>query len=81
MRGLQDDFLVNTFLDPVKPGHMALVFMIVFAFAIIMSFILMFHFNKYRHYSFGTILGEVVYIIGLVLLFFLALIFLVLFSK
>lgn len=81
MASLNTALSFNTLLDLIQPGHMVIVFFVVLISSLIMSLVLLFHFNKYRQHSLGTILAELVYIAGVVILFILAIIFLALFSK
>ncbi len=81
MSNIGKNFSLNSLIDFLEPGHASLVFLIVFIISVLLSIAILFHFHKYRHHSLWTIMAELIYLVGIVLLFGLAFIFLVLFSK
>ncbi len=81
MSEINKNLSLNSLIDLIEPSHASLVFIIFAIIAILISIAILFHFNKYRHHSLGTIFAELIYLAGIVFLFGLAFIFLVLFSK
>jgi hypothetical protein len=81
MSDIGKNFSLNNLIDLIEPGHVSLVFMIFSIMAVLLSIAILFHFNKYRHHSLWTIIAELIYLVGIILLFGLAFIFLVLFSR
>lgn len=71
---------LGSLLDKVKPLHLGLLFVMAASVSILVSIAVLYHFNKYRNYSPVTILAEIIYVLGIVLLFVIALVYLVLFS-
>lgn len=75
------NFTIGDIIDQIKPEYLTLIFLITLGISVLISLALVYHFNKYRHHSPGTILAEIIYIAGLLGLLFLAFIFLILYSK
>lgn len=79
MYGLNPDIGIHNILGSIKPAHLLIVFLLAFIFAIIMTFVLLYHFNKYREYSPKMTSAKNLYLSGLIILSVLAIIFLTLF--
>jgi len=74
-------FSVNDMLNYVKPVYLESIFALVFIIVLVISLAILYHLNKYREHNPVTIIVELVYLFGIISLFFLAFSCVVLYSK
>jgi len=72
-------FSINNILDFIKPQYVVIFFFLVLFIVIIFISIILFHFKTYREYNPFTIKARSVFLFGLILLFILAIYFLIMF--
>jgi uncharacterized membrane protein len=69
---------VESILSRIPPFYYGVSFIVVFVIALIASITILFHLNKYREYNPATIKAQLVYVVGIIILFIFAFIFLIL---
>lgn len=60
---------INSILSYIRPIHLEVFITIIFFIVFIFSIIILFHLNKYRDYNPITIFIEILYLLGIIILF------------
>lgn len=72
--------VLNFWFNKVTPNILVVVFILAVCFGIIASVVILYHLNKYQKYSPATVLAQVIYVIGLLVLLVIAFMLLILFT-